>query len=438
MKLNFSHSKVSEDTFIQTGESLHPYIDILQQVVDGHEYEVYESSILMPGDNDLYEKSRSLANNFDLSKIKYIIDIGIGGSNLGTKAIYDAFYGFFDMIEPHRYPKMLFLDTVNNEQMKRTCSSLQSQGITPEEVLIVLISKSGGTTETVANFELLHTYASQIFAQELRNVIAITDEDSHLWNKAHEMGIACLPIPKPVGGRFSVFSPVGIFPLEAAGINTKEILQGALDMRNTCLSHNILQNPAAISAIAQFNQLKQGKTIHDTFIFQSNFESIGKWYRQLMGESIGKEQDLDGNIVNTGITPNLSIGSTDLHSVGQLYLGGPKDKMTEFVFAFNSDESLSLPQEITMEGLVDNIASKSTSDILHAILEGVMVTYEHKNLPFISVDLESLSLFSIGQFMQFKMIEMMYLGKLLHVNTFDQPNVESYKVETKRILSSNS
>ena len=435
MKISYNHSLVSENEITQIGEQLREYIDLLNRVVEGNTYEAYESSINLPSDTTLTEKSIAATKEIDISKVRYILDIGIGGSNLGTKAIYDSMYGYFDIIEPDRYPKMIFLDTVNNEQLQRTIQFLKNKIQSPEEVLIVFISKSGGTTETIANLELLHTYTPHIFDASLKNVVAITDENSPLWNKATEKGIKALPIPKPVGGRYSVFSPVGIFPLAALGFNIEALLGGAQDMRSEALSQNYLENPAIISAAIQYIQLQKGKTIHDTFIFQSNFESIGKWYRQLMGESIGKEFDLNNNKVNTGINPNLSIGSTDLHSVGQLYLGGPRDKMTEFVYASKTTEPLTLPGEIFMDGLVAHIASKTTTNIMDAILQGVMLAYEKKELPFITVDLEEISLHSIGEFMQFKMIEMMYLGKLLNVNTFDQPNVESYKIETKKILS---
>ena len=435
MKLRTDHCLVEDYEIEKTAELLHPYIDRLNHILESKEYHEYESSICLPEDSTLFQKTKDVVASHDLSKIKYVIDIGIGGSNLGTKAIYDAAFGFFDSVQNNRYPKMIFLDTINDELLKRMATSIQSNIYSPGEVLIFLISKSGGTTETIANFELLHAHAPTLFEKDLGNVIVITDEGSALYNQAMEKHLGVITIPKPIGGRYSVFSGVGTAPLEAVGINVKEVLEGASTILPFALSKDVHTNPSALSAITQYLQLQKGKDIHNLFIFQSNFESIGKWYRQLMGESIGKELDKDGKSVHTGIVPNLSIGSTDLHSVGQMYLGGPENEMTEFVFASKPHDPLTLPQTLLTGNLIEHIASKSTTTILEAILEGVMLAYEKKGLPFTTLDLEDTTLHSIGAFLQYKMIEMMYLGVLLNVNAFDQPNVESYKTETKALLA---
>jgi len=180
-------------------------------------------------------------------------------------------------------------------------------------------------------------------------------------------------------------------------------------------------------------QHEHGFTINDNFFFHPELESVGKWYRQLMGESVGKEQSLTGEVVHAGITPTVSLGSTDLHSVGQLYLGGPKDKLTTFVSS-KQTASLSVPDERVFPNLVPMITGRSAADIMAAILQGVKIAYQKADLPFMEVVLDSLDEESIGAYLQFKMLEMMYLGQLLSVNSFDQPNVESYKVETKQIL----
>ena len=175
--------------------------------------------------------------------------------------------------------------------------------------------------------------------------------------------------------------------------------------------------------------------INDNFIFAPQLESVGKWYRQLMGESIGKETDLTGTTVHTGITPTVSVGSVDLHSVTQLYLGGPRDKVTTFVSTAAHDSDAKVPADQMFPTLVEHLGGVSASKIMNAILQGVKKTYKSQGLPFMEIELESVSPREIGAFFQFKMIEMMYLGKLLNINTFDQPQVELYKIETKKILA---
>ena len=156
-----------------------------------------------------------------------------------------------------------------------------------------------------------------------------------------------------------------------------------------------------------------------------------------MGESIGKEHDREGEVVHTGLTPTVSIGSTDLHSVGQLYLGGPRDKITTFIYSTDAEEKVRVPKKRSFPSVVEMINGKSTHDIMGAILEGAKIAYNKNELPFMEIELEGITPYELGAFMQFKMIEMMYLGILLNVNPFDQPNVESYKVETKQLLENN-
>jgi len=168
-------------------------------------------------------------------------------------------------------------------------------------------------------------------------------------------------------------------------------------------------------------------------VFNSELESLGKWYRQLLGESIGKEKDKDGNSINFGITPTVSVGSTDLHSMGQLYIGGPKDKLTTFIWAALPKNTQDISSSL-FPNLVEGIDGKTTQYVMDAILDGTKNAYEKNKLPFMEVVMENISEKSLGEFMQFKMMEMLYLGKLLNINPFDQPSVEEYKSEVRKIL----
>jgi glucose-6-phosphate isomerase len=240
-----------------------------------------------------------------------------------------------------------------------------------------------------------------------------------------------------VGGRYSVFSPAGLFPLGLLGINIERLLDGARSMRDTCININVEENPAAISAALQYLHYMSGKNISDLFLFANALESLGKWCRQLMAESLGKEFNKKGETVNIGITPVISIGSTDLHSMAQLYLGGPNDKFTMFLSVENSNSQVKLPNLREYSKLVNGIQGKSLESIMSAIMEGTKAAFRKGKRPFMEVKLPCKSEYYIGQFLQFKMIETIYLGFLLGVNPFDQPNVESYKEETRKILQKN-
>ncbi|TSC77312.1 MAG: Glucose-6-phosphate isomerase [Parcubacteria group bacterium Gr01-1014_31] len=417
----------------QCGQELVAYRQQLRTATTRGGYEAAESSLCLASDAVLSNNVTAAVKATATKSLKYLVVVGIGGSNLGTKAIYDAISGGFDVLEPRRFPKLLFADTVDPEWLQRLGRLMETEVKRSSEVVVNIISKSGSNTEPVANFEILYRHLSRRFPDAAHRLVVTTDEGSKLWQLAVTLGLRRLPIPKSVGGRYSVLSAVGLFPLAAAGYNIKALRGGAAAMLERCLAQRLEDNPAMLSACILYQQRQRGFLIHDTFVFHPELESLGKWYRQLMGESIGKEQDVGGKTVNAGMFPTVSVGSTDLHSVGQLYLGGPKAVVTTFVTTAKS-ASVKIPSKLALAGLVSGIAGKTAVGVMDAILSGVKIAYGKRGLPFMEVILDDVSERSLGEFMQFKMMEMMYLGKLMNVNAFDQPNVEAYKVETRRIL----
>lgn len=457
-------SQLDDRIIIEAAEKLQPYVRTLRAVVNQGDYSAPESSLNLPSDASILKDVTMLVKKMVTKRLKYVVVVGIGGSNLGTKAIYDALNGYTDPLEPSRFPRMIFAETVDAEYLSKLNVLLRKTVKAPVEVLVVVISKSGGTTETMANADVIMAALEKRWPRKAaERIVVITDRGSKLWQLAETRQLEHLAIPDSVGGRYSVFSSVGLFPLAAAGISITELLSGAKEMREHCLnngpinqSNRVLSrepsnytsalenNPALASAITLFLNHSRGFTINDTFLFHPELESLGKWYRQLMGESIGKEYDRESKIVHTGITPTVSIGSTDLHSMGQLYLGGPRDKFTTFVTTAKSSTVISerhsptVPANGYFSQLIPGLQKKSLPAIMDAILQGVIIAYGKQRFPYTQVILDDLSPRSLGEFLQFKMVEMMYLGQLMNVNPFDQPNVELYKVETRRILKRSS
>lgn len=420
MKFLPTNTLLTPQEIEETFKNIDDYTTHLKSVAETNSYKHNESSINLPFDEKNIEKILRLKKKLVSKNLKYIIDIGIGGSNLGTKAVYDALFGYFETIEPNRHPKIVFLDTNDPEYISKLTKFIAWELDSPDEILINTISKSGSTAETLANTEILLGK----FPKLINRLVITTDYDSKLDKSAKKDSIQTLHIPSVVGGRFSVFSAVGLFPLAAAGVDILDLLRGAMLARKYSIHDKLEKNAAAVSAIFLYRNLLKGFSINDTFLFSPQLESLGKWYRQLMGESIGKN--------STGITPTVSIGSTDLHSMGQLYLGGPKDKSFTFV-KVNHNERPKTPQDSTLN-VPDMIEGKTANKIMSAIYDGTTTAFKQKGIPFVEVIFEDLQEREIAQFMQFKMIEMMYLGKLLGVNTFNQPNVEEYKKITKKLL----
>ncbi len=441
IEFTYKDSLISWDKVIETSNTLSQYTkhlhliaDIGSSTEDKINYKEAESSVNLPFDFNLYKKVAEVAKKIDTENLKYIIVVGIGGSNLGTKAIYDGIVGTLDPFLSERIPKIIFADTVSPSLLEDIRTIIDKNITAHDEVLINVISKSGATTETIANFETIYSFFKNRFGDVKNRVVVTTDRDSRLWNKAKGYGFETLEIPAMIGGRYSVFSSVGLFPLVVAGFDVGSLLDGARMMRDECIKKDVIENPALTSAALIYLHNKAGVSIHNSFFFNPELESMGRWYRQLMGESIGKKFGFSGDEVNAGITPIVSIGSTDLHSMAQLYLGGPKDKFTTFVYAHVDDIKTSVPEDMLFPELVDGIKGREFSKIMDAIFGGVKESYKKNGLSFVEVRLPNMNEYTLGQFLQFKMLEMMYLAQLLGVNAFDQPNVEDYKRETRKIL----
>lgn len=420
-----------ESQLAQVATVLEPYIEKLAVVAHDGDYTDPASSINLPTDATLREQVQKLVTKKASNALRYVFVVGIGGSSLGTKAVYEALSVSSIIGET---PTLLFVESINAATLQYYQDHIIPSMKSADEYLVLSISKSGGTTETLLNTEILLAALAEKLGAVAARTVVVSDAESAYQEASTKAGMDSLEIPAQVGGRYSVLSAVGLLPLALAGIDIADLQAGALAMRERCLNTTVSENPAALSAACLATAYSDGYGIHDTFVFASELESLGKWYRQLLGESIGKQHTVDGEEVNRGITPTVSVGSTDLHSVGQLYLGGPRDKITSFVSVQRSVAEYTVPEERYFPQVVEMIADKTSKDVEEAILQGVQIAYQKRGLPFMQLQLEELSAHELGQFLQFKMLETMYLGQLLRVNPFDQPNVEMYKTETKRLL----
>ncbi len=387
------------------------YLQYLRGIVASENYEPPEAFLNLPSDNASFSNITKVIAQKQTPSLRFIILVGIGGANLGARAIYDAFYGYYDSIQPLRVPKMLFLDTLDSEYMKGVQELIDSTS-QADELLVIIASKSGTTVESTFNASLLFSALERVIGWQER-VVVISDADSPLTRDAESHSFSRLAIPKEVGGRFSICSAVGMAPLMAQGFLVEEFLSGAHAMRNACLE-NSEHNPALQIAALLYQSLCEGRPVHNFFIFKPALESLGKWYRQLVAESLGKEARNHDLRVDS-ITPVVSIGSTDLHSMAQLYFSGVCPIST-------------LLLTITHE---DNRGDM----IMGAIEQATMRAYHHEGLPLLHITLDTLSLRELGGFMQCAMMAVVYTAHLLGINAFDQPAVELYKKEMQRILA---
>lgn len=408
-------------------DQLTPVFNELAQQVDQAGYPDPYSFVRLPADL----KQIKLVNDLAVEQLKrnpaLAIVVGIGGSNLGAQAVYQALF-------PSHGPQvpLYFADTVDVETIGVILARAGQALKEGKNILVIGISKSGSTTETIANFEcflaLLMAYRPKNYQQ---SVVVISDRGSLFWQLAMQKGFELLEIPAPIGGRFSVLSPAGLFPLAIAGVDIEQLGKGAYAITADCIAAHE-NNPAFVMASALAYHYAKGIRIHDLFVFSTVLEGLGKWQRQLLGESLGKRSE-DG--VPVGITPTVSVGSTDLHSVGQLYLGGPNARVTTFVWVEHEHYSIAVPDIPEFDLLVPHLQKKSLHEIMNAIFAGTQKAYEDNACAYMSIIMPEKNAFYIGQFLQMQMIATIYLGALLKVNTFDQPQVELYKRNTRKILA---
>lgn len=426
MIIKTTNSTITKKQITSAAKQLESY---RQHMVKIHQKKIFtepESSINLSFSNEA-DNALSMVKKVSSKELQTIILVGIGGSNLGTKAIYDAL--------PKRkgIKKMYFLETVSGTQFISVTDELIKHHSHKNQFLIIVVSKSGETIETITNCEALLFALKKSYGDVTDRLVMITDEDSRLWKLSGEQKINHLAIPKMVGGRFSVFSAVGLFPLALCGFDVRALRAGAREMIKTGLASDTEKNTALSLALITHLLRQKGFVIHNSFFFAPELESLGKWERQLIGESLGKEFNMSGKRVRTGITPMVSIGSTDLHSMAQLFFGGPRNIFTTIIETKHSLK-IQIPKQQKFSALTNHLSGKTFTEVMRAITQGVLTTYQKNKLPFVLCTFDKINEKTIGMFLQMRMLEIMYLAHLMQINAFDQPDVEGYKKETQNRL----
>lgn len=395
-------------------------------------YDTEYASLNVLDDDDLHHTISEIVQKKKSLQPAVMVLIGIGGSSLGTIAVQQACQPLF--AQDHAMPYWV-ADTIDPDYIARLLAYGEEFLKSGAPILLVVISKSGKTTETVVNFQLFLALIKNYYPQTYPEyVVVLGDEDSPLLDYGKQNNCSMVTIPARVGGRYSVFSAAGLLPLCMVDIDIHALKEGALQARKDALMPYASGNTAMMSAALLYLQYQKKIHIADLFIFSVDLLGLGNWYRQLMGESIGKCIVKEGVATPVGITPTISMGSNDLHSVAQLYLAGPIDRYTTFIRVSQWSNEITIPSE-SLSSLPKNISQKSLGHVFDAIVQGTMSAFSKAQRPYSVFTLENKSERVIGYFMQMSMMQMMYLGALFQVNPFDQPEVELYKEETRRILN---
>ncbi len=362
------------------------------------------------------------------SKCEVVVAVGIGGSYLGTKAVVEALNNSFDWLQADRKnPVILYAGhNIGEDYLYELCEILKDK-----QFGIINISKSGTTTEPALAFRMLKKMLEDAVGKEeaKHRIVAITDaKKGALRTLADQEGYKTFIIPDNVGGRFSVLTPVGLLPIAVAGINIRKLVKGAVDMeKNTDISIPFAQNLAAIYAATRNELYKSGKKVEILANFHPKLHYIGEWWKQLYGESEGKN--------GKGIFPASVDFTTDLHSMGQWIQEGERIIFETVISVENPDHKVIIPTDKeNLDGL-NFLAGKRVDEVNKMAELGTQLAHVDGGVPNLKITLPQVSAYYIGQLFYFFEKACGISGYMLGVNPFDQPGVEAYKKNMFALLN---
>ncbi len=350
-----------------------------------------------------------------------VVVLGIGGSALGTLALQHA------LLKPHwneltdeqrdYYPRLYVLDNVDPTTIAPLLDRLD-----PARTLFNVVSKSGTTAETMAQFLIVQQRLRAAFGDDVdayrRHVLFTTDpEKGVLRELAQAEDIPTLPIPPDVGGRFSVLSAVGLLPAALVGIDIEQLIAGARAMEERCRTDDVAQNPAGVFACLQHAADRElSAPIHVMLSYSDRLYFAADWFRQLWAESLGKN--------NVGPTPVKALGATDQHSQVQLYMEGPFDKTITMLAVRENGVDLEIPRAYENVDALSYLGGHTLGELLDAERRATAHALAQRGRMNMSIELPRVDAHAMGELFMMLQIATVYAGVLYDVNPFDQPGVE--------------
>ena len=367
------------------------------------------------------DKALQVRENYD-----NVLVLGIGGSALGlgclARATLHPYHNLMDKKSRGGLPRLFVCDNIDPDNFGNLIAMLD-----PQKTFVNVISKSGGTTETMSQFSIVLEWLKKSLGNGWKkNVAATTDpEKGKLRSFADENDLQSFSIPSKLGGRFSVISAVGLFPAACVGIDTAVVVRGAASMAKICENEDAEENPAyRLGGISFLLSEEKGKTVSVMMPYSDRLALFGDWYSQLWAESLGK----DGR----GQTVVKALGATDQHSQIQLYMEGPNDKLITFVTSENFER-----KDLTIEepfSSFEYLKGKSLGEILNAEQKATAKALASVGHPNITLTVDKVSAFSMGELFMLYEAACAYTGALMNIDPFNQPGVELGKKLTKEIL----
>ncbi len=355
-----------------------------------------------------------------------VVVIGIGGSYLGARAVIEALQHSFRPMLPEQKPTILYAGNSMSEDYLHDLLDVLDK----KDYSLVVISKSGTTTEPALAFRILKQHCERKYGLDnaRKRIVAVTDRArGALKTLATEEGYPTFVIPDDVGGRYSVLTPVGLLPIAAAGFSVRKLVEGAKSMRAQLLEAvKFDANPAMQYALLRYMLYNQGLKLELMTSFEPKLFYFVEWFKQLFGESEGKE--------HKGIFPAGAIFSTDLHSLGQYIQEGTRQIFETVLTVENAHHKVAIPADEKNTDGLNYLQHRSINEINHIAQQGTCMAHVDGCVPNLQVSIPEINEFHLGELIYFFEMSCAISGYMLDVNPFDQPGVEAYKRNMFKLL----
>jgi glucose-6-phosphate isomerase len=386
----------------------------------------------LPYARDTSRRVAELAESFG-QWFEDVVVLGIGGSGLGAVALREALLGpsWNERGDEDRgwFPRLHVLDNPDPVTVDALLGRLDLR-----KTLFVVISKSGSTAETMAQYLVARERVGLVVDPDnLRgHFLFITDPEKGVLRAIAEAeGIPTLPVPENVGGRFSVLSPVGLLPAAVCGIDIEALLDGAAEMEARCRGAELGSNPAgALAVVLHAADTELGRPIQVLMAYADRLRAFTLWFQQLWAESLGKLRE-DGPV---GPTPLPAVGATDQHAQVQLFMEGPQDKIVVFLAVDAPDEDVTIPDLHPGEGALAYLAGHTLGELLDAERRATTEALRRGGRPSVTLELGSADARAIGSLIMLFELATVYAGALYGVDPLDQPGVELGKQLTYGLM----
>ncbi len=410
MNLNFANvfstGVVSKKEFHKSSKKIPEFLEKIKQRNQGF-YQIFKDEKFLAEVKEIKKFA-----GFCQGKYQDIVVCGIGGSALGTITLRDSLTPTFS-----QKPKLHVLENIDPDSIAEIYEHLNL-----EKTLFIVISKSGGTPEPIAEYFYFRNLVNKEKLVAKDHFVLVTGPQGFLHEEAVRNNFKTFGVPENIGGRFSVLTAVGLLPATLIGINIDELLEGGQNSAKLFLNEDFDKNlPFQIAAM----QFLSGKTQNVIMPYATKLRTFAAWFTQLLAESTGKD--------DKGITPIPALGATDQHSQVQLFSDGPNDKLIIFIAVEKFAENPKIPVLISHEK-TDFLNRVDFGKLLHAEMQGTAQALTEKGKPNFTITIPEISAKNLGELFVLFEGATAFLGEFMELNAFDQPGVERGKVLTREIL----